>query len=454
MKTQKEKLEKLREHNTAVYRGDKVGTLKKTEVTEAIQSSLEDFAREVVETRQGKMQDRYGRSLPAYDVTFAEALTDYFGVQVSDKDRFSLPLSKKQKEVAVIRQFLRQNEVSLGVDSLFSTAQRFGNDNLSATSLHNLMVAHSQFDALNNTGQIPSDYRFIIAELVLAAIRLDYEAGSQHSSWIASTVNISQKKVDMPQIKRGNAVPRKIGEAESIPFGTVRFGKKSADVFKVGIGFKITDELVEASSLDMMFEFLGEVGTEMAISADVEASRVLLNGEQDSLAESAPVIGVTTTGQYKFKDLKRAISRLTRLKRNVSRVITGEEDGIDISLLDEFKGFAGDTKLSNLNSILGVPASLANDVFVMPSNQILLLAPEQAMFKLQYRSMKTEERRNPQTQENELFVSDHVGFAIKRRDARLIIDKSLSFGAPDNASFPSYMDVDARIAQAFKTIQE
>lgn len=451
MKTAQEKLAKLREHNTAMYRGDKVGTLKKTEVQEAIETNLENFSKEVIQTRQGRVQDRHGRHLPAYDVSFAEALTDYFGIQSPDKDRFGVSLTKKQKEVAVIRQFLRQMDVSLAGDTLASTAQRFGNSNLTATSLQNLMVAHSQFDALNNTSQIPSDYRFIIAELVLAAIRLDYEGGSQHNNWIAQTVNISQTKVTMPQIKRGAAVPRKIGEAESIPFGTVRFGKKDAEVFKVGIGFKITDELVEASTLDMMFEFLGEVGTEMSIAADVQASTVLLNGEQASLAESAPVIGVETTNQFKFKDLKRGISRLTRLKRNVSRILTSETDGIDLSLLDEFKGFSGDTRLANLNSILGVPASLANDVFVLPSNQILLLAPSEAMFKLQYRSMKTEERRNPQTQETELFVSDYIGFAIKRRDGRLLIDKSLAFSGN---GFPSYMDIDTRISTAFKNLQE
>lgn len=452
-KTKQEKLDALRKHNQSLSNGNPGGTIQdRTTVRDAYGENLEDFAKEVIQTRQGRMQDRYGRNLPAYDIPLAEALSLYFGIHVPESIKRSL--SKKQAELFVIGQFLKQNEVYLSTDTLASTAQRFGHDNMTASAIQKLLLEHSAFDGVNNTRQVNTDHRFIIPELILTAIRLDYESQSMHQNWISNTINISQRKVTMPHIKRGSAMPRKLGEAESIPFGTVRFGQKDAEVFKVGIGFKITDELVEASTLDMLFEFMGEVGTEMAIGADIQASLILLNGEQTSGAESAPVIGVDTVGQFKFKDIKRATARMGRLKRNVTRLLTGEDDAIDLSLLDEYKGFAGDKTLQNLQQMLGVPATLINDVFVMPSNQIMLLAPEAAMVKLQYRGMKTEERRNPQTQENELFVSDYLGFAIKRRDGRLLIDKSLAWGAPDNAKFPNYMDIDARINEAFKTINE
>jgi len=454
MSTATDKLSKLRQHNEALAKGDRVGVLKKTEVTDAYLENIESFAKDVIETRQGSVKDRFGRVVPAYDISLAEALCDKFGIVAPEKNAMGAYMSQREKEISVIRQFLRQNEVFFGTDTIQSAAQRFGNDNLTKASLNNLMIQHSQFDALNNTQQINADHRFLIPELIMAAIRLDYEGGNQNENWVSSTMNISQRKVTMPQIKRGNATPRRIGEAESIPFGTVRFGQKDAQVFKIGMGFQITDELVEATPLDMLFEFMGEVGTEMSIGADVEAARVLLNGEQTNLSESAPVIGVQTVGQYSYKDIRLAISRMTRLKRNVTRIITGETDGIDLSLLDEFKGFAGDTKLANLQQMLGIPATLINDIFVMPSNQIMFLAPGSAMVKLQYKSMKTEERRNPQTQVSELFVSDYVGYAIKRRDGRLVVDKSLAYGSPDNATFPSYMDVDARINNGFKTINE
>lgn len=452
--TAKEKLSKLREHNTALYKGDKVGSMKKTEVTEAYQENIESFAKEVVETRKGDIRDRFDRKLPAYDISLPEAITEHFGVVAPDRDMAGMPLNRKQQDLYVLKTFFKQNEVYFGSDTLETVGRRFGHSGLNVAGLTKAMLEHSQFDAVNNVGGINPDFRFIIPELIMAAIRLDYQGASMSQNWVSSTVNISERKLKMPQIRRGNTIPRVIGEAESIPFGSVAFGQKEATVFKIGIGFKITDELVNDSTLDMVFEFLGEVGVDMAISKDYNASIVLLNGEQASNLESAPVIGVdSTTNGFAFKDLKRGISRLLRLKRNVNRILTSEDDGITLSLLPEFRGFAGDKTLANLQTLLGVPSTLINDVFVLPSNQLMLLAPDSAMFQLQYRGMTTEERRNPQTQENEIFVSDHVGFAIKRRDGRLLIDKSLAWGSPDNATFPSYMDVDSRIRQAFKTFQ-
>lgn len=442
------KLQSLKKHNTAIYKGDRTGTIvEQNKIIDIYQETLSDFAKEVIETRQGRVEDKYGRKLAANDVSLASALEFYYGIVAPDRVAGGRYLSAKEKEFYVINQFLRQNDVSMGTDSLFTLGQRFGHDNLTAGEVTSLLTNHSAFDAVNNTTQISGDFRFIIPELILAAIRLDYDASSMHQNWIGNTLNITNKKVVMPNIQRGNSGVKKLGQSESIPFGTVRFGQKEASVYKVGTGFKITDELVEESSLNMIFEFLGEVGTDMSIGADVEAHTILMNGEQGDGSESAPIIGVDTTTQFKFKDIKRAVSRMGRLKRNVSRIITGENDGIDLSLLDEYKGFAGDKTLGNLSSILGVPASMANDVWNMPANQILLLDPANAMVKLNYRSMKTETRRNPQNQEDEIFVSQYVGFAIKRRDARLILDKSLAFSGN---GFPSYMDIDARISEAFK----
>lgn len=451
MKAQ-EKLSKLIEHNAAIYKGDQIGTLKKNDVIDAYQENFESFATEIIETRQGRTQDKFGRKVPAHDVSFAEAITRYFGIVAPERNEFGGTFSKRDREMFVIRQFLKQNEVFLGTDTIETAAMRFGCGHLSLSGLNDMLIKHSQFNATNNTSQINSDYRFLIPEIIMAAIRLDYEGGSMHQNWISNTVNISQREVTMPNIRRGNTNIRKIGEAESIPFGTVRFGQKKASVFKIGTGFKITDELVSDSTLDLLFEFMGEVGTDMSIGADVEAAKILINGEQDNLSESSPVIGVDNIANgVRYKDLRRAIARMTRLKRDVKRVLTTEDAGIDLSLLDEFKGFSGSTTLSNLQQIIGMPANLINDIFVLPANQIMLLAPEKAMMKLAYQGLKVETRRNPQNQEDEMFVSDHVGFAIKRRDARIIIDNTLDFATN---GFPAYMDIDKRISQSYKTVND
>lgn len=429
-----EQFKNLRTHNANVMNGAQ-GSLNHSEVRSFYENSVGEFVASVVKTRSGKMFDTFGRPIAANDVSLDAALKMYYGVDLNT--------------------WMKQMEIYGKSDTLFTMARRFGVDNLTAGSMEGLLVQHSEFDGLNTTDDIDKSFRWLIPEVVLAAIRTDYEASSMHNNWIASTQNLTQRTAKMPIIKRGNATPRRIGEGESIPFGTISFGEKGIEVYKVGTGFKITDELVEASSLNLLFNFLGEVGTDMSLASDVEALNVLVNGDQESGAESAPVIGVGTIGTVAYKDLKRVVARMERLKRMVTRIITGEEDGLDIALLQEFKGFAGDTKLGNLQGLMGKVLSLANDIYIMPDDQVMMLAPAKAMTKLQYRGMKTERRRNPQTQEDELFVSDYIGFGILRRDGRVIIDSSIAYSATAGATgaFPTYMDIDKRLATQFKNLQ-
>lgn len=441
----------LREHNRAVSMGKHSGTMNPEDVTDAVRQTFGDFARQVVDIRLGRVKDKQGNKISPRQISLVEAINKYYAIEAPETDMFGVKLSRKEKSLYILRSFFKQQDIYFGEDSLKTIAQRFGNDNLTKASVTSALISHSEmssFDGTANTGDISVDWRFIIPEIILAAIRIDYEGASMHTNWIGSTINISQDEVKMPQILRGRTFPKKLGQGESIPFGSLKFGQKSAKVFKVGLGFEITEELLERSSIDMIFTFLGELGIDMAIGADVEAMEVLKNGEQANGSESAPVIGVdNTTNGFQYIDIKRGISRMQRLRRNVTRIITGEDDGLAITSLAKFEGFDGVTRLSNIQSILGVPETLVNDVYAMPEDQIMLLAPDMAMAKLQYRSMKVEQDRNIQNQTNRVFVSDYIGFVIIRRDARLIIDKSVSYASQ---GFPSYMDIDTRITQSMK----
>lgn len=440
----------LRAHNRAIASGQQQGVLDPEAISDNITATFTDFAKQLVEARLGKAKDRKGFKIAPRSVSLVEAIHKYYGITAPNEDMYGKKLSRKEKSMYILKKFLKQQEIFFGEDTLYTVAQRFGNDNLDAGECVKAMFAHStqSLDATATTASIDVDWRFIIPELILAAIRIDYEGASMNVNWIATTINISQKEVKMPQIRRGNTVPKKTAEAESMPFGSLKFGQKSAEVYKVGVGFEITDELLERSTLDMLFTFLGELGIDMGIGADNEAITVLLNGEQSNGSESAPVIGVdnTTTG-FQYLDIKRGTSRMQRLRRNVNRLISDEEDGLVITGLSRFEGFDGVTRLSNIQSILGVPETLQHDVYAMPADQVMLLASDQCMAKLQYRSMKVEQDRNIQNQTNRVFVSDYVGFVIIRRDARLLLDKSVTFAAQ---GFPAYMDVDARIAESFK----
>jgi hypothetical protein len=182
---------------------------------------------------------------------------------------------------------------------------------------------------------------------------------------------------------------------------------------------------------------LQEVGSDMSIGADTLAVSILVNGEQTDGSESAPVIGAEAAAALAPKDLRRIRSRMGRLKNTVTRAIMSEDD----TLLD-LNASNTSREEKTPAEYLGVPV----DNWVLPPGQSLYLNSRNTMVKLTYRGLLTERRRNPQKQEEELFISDWIGFAIIRRDGRVILDKDVTFAS---TPFPSYMDIDARINQAF-----
>lgn len=425
-------LEQVQEHYQSL-KINKIGRYSSSNIRHSIEEEhLGHFSKEFYETRLGltKIQLKGGKeiSVAAKDIGLHTATQKYFGCD--------------------LKQFLGTLGVDLQRDSFSTVCEMFGGPMLNKSSMEDFLVDGLSFgsNGVTSTKDFPSDYRFIIPEVFSSLIRVAYEYAAMHQNWIATTQPMITRKLTMPRIERGDGTASKIAEGGDIPVGSIRFGKKDVSVFKVGTGFVITDELMYESTIDMVAEFLREVGIDMAIGADVEAMRVLVSGEQADGSESAPVVGVTTPGTIDYKAMKRVFTRMSRLRREADRLVAGEEDGINITGIDRFEGFQGVTKLADIKSIIGVPDRFLMDTHVLPTDQTMFLSSGMAMAKLQYRSMTMERRRNEKNQSNELYVSDHIGFAILRRDARVMLDKSLDYSTH---KFPSYMDIDARIAEAF-----
>lgn len=422
---------KVKKHFIAVAGGQTMGTEDAIDIRDTVEDKLDDFAKRTQNLRRGRAKDSKGNSINPIDLPLDKALQKYFGI----KD---------------IPTFLEVFDVYHKQHNLTDLARVFGLDHLNAGTMEKLMVDHSEFANPMATTEIDSSFRFIIPEIFTQAIRTGYLHSTLHQNWIGSTMNMPQTKITMPQILRGDGMPSRVNEGANIPMGSVSFGKKTVDIFKIGTGFKITDELLMASSIDMLATFLAEVGNDMAIGADSLAFTVLLNGEQADLSESAPVVGVLNTANgFTYKDVKKVFTRMKRLNQPAGRIVTGEDDGIDITGIAQFEGFQGQTKLASIRSIIGVPEVFDIDTYVLPANKILYLCKERAMAKLQYRGMMTERRRNHQNQTEELYISDWINFTIIKRDARVIQDKSVTIVA---SPFPSYMDVDARIAESYQLL--
>jgi hypothetical protein len=75
----------------------------------------------------------------------------------------------------------------------------------------------------------------------------------------------------------------------------------------------------------------------------------------------------------------------------------------------------------------------------MADDQQLLVDQTSAMIKYNAQPLLIEDDRIVSKQVIETYASITTGFGILYRDARVGIDKSLSFGSN---GFPSYMDVD------------
>jgi len=427
-------LQELKKHNVS-FEANGVGTIKTVDVRDTVFGTLGEFSQYVTEARTGKLKDSKGKLMNPVDLPLERALKMYYG--------------------CTPQTFLHQLGINTQNMTLVDACRELGYDNLNISSFESIMVDHSNGMSFEtnisggegNTVSVNPDHRFIIPELISAAIRTGYVHGAMHMNWIASTQSMNKRTITMPRIMRGDGMPSKIAEGGDIPMGSVQFGQKEAKVHKVGTGFRITDELITESTLDILFIFLQEVGNDMAIGADSLALDILLNGEQADGTESAPVIGVDAIGTFAYRDLKRGFTRGTRLGCSYERLITGEEDGIDITSIDRFEGFDGGTRLASVRSIIGVPDNFDIDTHVPPNDQIVMVCPNRAMVKLMHRGMMTERRRNPKNQTEELYITDFIGFAIVKRDARLIVDKSLDYATN---GFPDFMDIDSRIRESFR----
>lgn len=371
-----------------------------------------------------------GRFIPGRPVTFTEYLAKRYGIIApkGEKDQFHS-----------LRAFVKQLGADPSSYSISELGERLGLGVLSKAQVESFITS-TEF----------VDNRYIIREIFLEAIRLGYLNLSMHPNWIAREQIMRDQEAKVPRILKGEGTPKIIGESEVVPRGGVKFDLKTVDTFEVGIGVELTDRVIQRSSIDMLAEFLLTVGEDMGLSADVLALDVLVNGEQSDASESAPVFGVNSTSDgFKFLDIKRGASRLRQLGSIIDVLIGGESDELSISEQEEFKGFAGETTLAALKGVIGVPPVLNGYVHGnTPTNQVLLLCAARAMAKLRYLGMTTEQRRNPETGVQEVFVKDWIGFAIIRRDARVLLDKSTTFSS---TPFPSYMNVASYQNNPFRT---
>ena len=306
--------------------------------------------------------------------------------------------------------------------------------------------SHHSIQGLATMPDFQEDFRWLIPEVIRAAIRLGLRRQPIHSDLIAGEEAVTQTKVTMPHINMSDAAPERVNEAETIPIGTASFGQRDVTLHKIGKGIRLSDEVLRYVSLNILSVFLQDMGVQLGLGQDTALIDALVNGDESADAFTAPVIGVAnTTDGITYKDLLRAWLRMGALGRSPSAMLSNEAAALDILLMDEFKGWSPNTNGAHKNLNVRVPIPQTQNFFVhgnAPSGTKLVLVDSMAAaIKLNATSLLVESERIASNQINGTYATITTGFARLFQDAVLVIDGGQAFSS---LGFPAYMDVAAR----------
>jgi len=347
----------------------------------------------------------------------------------------------KIKETVKMAESLRSDKKNPQEVSLEEVCQ----EHLGVESLEDLFIdlgIDPTIDTLEAIYTLPdSDVRWLIPELIREAIRLGLRDAPIWSAITAAEMSSSQLKVKMPYINMSDAAPRKVGEAETIPTGTISYGDKDVEVYKIGRGIKISYEVRNYVSLDVVSIFMQDFGIKLGMALDTLAIDTLINGDQADGSESAPVVGIGVVNTKVYKDYLRLWIRGSRMGRNFSTILGGENSAIETLDLPEFKERKSGTTDVTLNMKTPVPNSA--DYYVhgnIPSNQELMVDTRFSLIKFNVIPLLIESEKIVSNQTEAFYATLTTGFGKLFRDASIIMDKSLAFSSN---GFPTYFDVDA-----------
>lgn len=315
---------------------------------------------------------------------------------------------------------------------------------LSLADYYEKIGVNTKVTTMQNIFTMPDQsIRWLVPEIIREAIYLGIRQAPFYPNIISADQPISSLTAIMPFVNPSDATPARVNEAETIPLGSVSFGQKSVTLFKMGKGFKITDEVKNYVSLDVMALFVRDFGVQLGYALDDLAVNVLINGNLKDGSESAPVIGVDSTADgIQYKDLLRLWIRASRLGRNFQTLIGGEDEALHMLDLPEFKNKYAGTTQATLNLKTPVPSSA--DFFIhagVPDNQLLVVDPRAAMIKLTARQLMLESERIVSNQTEAIYATLTTGFSKMYKDAAVLLDSDTKFDG-----FPEYMDVDLAIS--------
>lgn len=296
-------------------------------------------------------------------------------------------------------------------------------------------------DTIANLFSLPEEgYDWLVPEIVRDALRLGLRKAPIYPGIVASEQSVNGLTITMPHVNMSDAMPEFVGEAETIPLGTVSYGQKQLTLRKMGRGIKIPYEVRDYVSLNVVSIYLQDFGVKLGLGQDALLVDCLINGEQADGSESAPVVGTATGTSLAYKDLVKVWVRMARIGRNPVAMIAGETFAVDMLDLAEFKN--RNTGSPDHNLRLKTPIPTTSDLHIhgsVPADQVIVIDPSSAVIKFNAQPLLVETDKIVSNQTEETYASLTTGYGIAFRDARIIVDRSIAFSGN---GFPSYMNVD------------
>lgn len=285
---------------------------------------------------------------------------------------------------------------------------------------------------------LDQDSRWLVPEIFRDAIRKGLRTAPYYNKLVSASETVAQPQVNMPYVDLSDAEPQDTAEAESISTGSISYGNKVVEVSKSAIGIDISYEAIQYTSLNLLTIFIQDVGVKLGHKLNNKFVSILVDGDQDSGAEAAAVIGVdnTTTGLV-YKDILLAWIRASRLGRLYDSIVASEAMANKILNLTEFKDKQQGTPQQAVIVNETLPAQ--SQIYVtsqLGDNEIVMLDKRFAMVQLTAAPLSVEGERIVRKQIQGTFASITTGFANIFRDARVVVDDSLLYsGNP----FPAFM---------------
>jgi len=299
--------------------------------------------------------------------------------------------------------------------------------NFDIGQLYEAIGVDPAFDTIENIFTTPDqDVRWLIPEIFRDALRLGYRQSPIWPALIAREEQTAGLQQVLPSVNMSDATPKRVGEGETIPVGSLSYQSKKFEIHKFGRGIKITDEVLRYVNLNVLSIYLQDFGMKMGLGVDTLAINTLLNGEQDDGSEAAPVVGIATSGTLKFRDILKIWIRMSKIGRTPKLFVGGEDMALDTMDLTEFS-MTSNNAAAEYKLNVKMPLPQGSDYYIhgaIPTNQHLIIDPTAALLKLNAVPMQVESERIVSNQTQAFYASFTLGFAKLFTDAAIIQDQS------------------------------